>query len=146
MHAAQHSGRTQPPLAFDNFVERKPVPSDDAFIQIALTVATQETPGISDAQKLLPGLRVNPQINADKFLARNVTSGFFAGFADDGLFRRFAGFDMSAGLAENAATGRIFFDEQESSFMLYDSRDCQIGCLHSFLYAELAKFHFDFTG
>ncbi len=30
--------------------------------------------------------------------------------------------------------------------MLYDSRNCQIGCLHLFLYAELAKFHFDFTG
>jgi len=146
MNATQHGGRTQPRLALDNFLKRKPVASDDALIEFALLVAAQEPPGISDAQKLLPGLRVNPQVHADKFFARNVTSRFFAGFADYGLFGRFVGLDVSAGLTEYVTTGRILFDEQESSFTLYDSRNCQIGYVHRFLYAELAKFHFDFTG
>jgi hypothetical protein len=58
---------------------------------------------------------MDPEIDADQFTALNLTTGFFQRFANDSLFRGFAGFDMSAGLAKDFSTHRFFFNKQISA-------------------------------
>ena len=53
-----------------------------------------------------------PQIDANEFAAGDVASGFLENFADDRLFRRFAGLNVSAGLTQYTAAGGVFLDQQ----------------------------------
>jgi hypothetical protein len=64
---------------------------------------------------------VNPEIHADEFTAGNVTACFLANLADDGCFGRFAGLDVAAGLVQQNISPRVFFDEQITSIVFYDS-------------------------
>ena len=130
-------------------VEAHPASGDNAGIELPLFIATEKPGGIDDAQKLLPGLRVYPQVDTDQIAAANIAAGFFQGFAYQGLFRRFPCFDVAAGLAQHASIRGIFFHEQELIFMLDDSRNRQISDAHALLArlnTQLTEFDFHFAG
>ena len=47
---------------------------------------------------------------------------------------------------QHAPIRGVFFDEQEVTFMLDDSRNRQVSNVHQVLESELAEFDFDFAG
>jgi hypothetical protein len=138
-------------LARLEFGESCPAPCDYSLIQLLFFVTGDEFGFVGNSEELLASLGLNPEIDANEFTALNHASGFFECFADDGLLRGFAGFNVATGLAEDFSVHCLFFDKQESAIKVDDSSDCQIGWMHpcafqKILDTELAKFHLDFTG
>ncbi len=149
LDATQHRRRSQHRLTALYFVQAEPASSDDAGVELAAFIAADKLGRIDDAQKLLPGLRVYPQVDTDQIAAANIAAGFFQGFAYQGLFRRFPCFDVAAGLAQHASIRGVFFHEQELIFMLDESRNRQISGLHALLArlnTQLTEFDFHFAG
>ena len=110
--AAQYDRCTQAAPALLKICASKPTARDNTIVELAAPVARQELCSVDDAQKLLPSLRVYPQIHADEFAAGNITAGLFKGFSNDGFFGGFAGLDMAARLIQDNLAHRVFFDKQ----------------------------------
>ena len=63
-----------------------PAFAHDIVIERSTFVAMQVFRDEHEPQELLPGLRMDPEVNADQFSAGDVATCFLADFANDGVF------------------------------------------------------------
>ena len=126
LDATHHHGRTLLPGSPLQFGLRIPVHGMYTVIQIEVMVLLQQGSGVDNAQKLLPTLGVNPEINAKQFGRNYLAACFLKRFANGCLFRRFTVFDVPARLSDYHDAGGGFLDDQETAFGLNESGYCQI--------------------
>ena len=132
LDAPQHSRRAQNRASILEVLPRHPASRQDAVVERQGFIATNKGRGIDEAQKLLAGLRMYPEIHTDQVLALDRATGFFKGFAHHGLLRGLAGLDMAAGLTEYTSSHGAFFNEQVFVVVLDYRSNCQVGWIHSF--------------
>jgi hypothetical protein len=110
--ASENYRRTTIALSMFDIGDGVPVHGMDSIVEFLFAVLGQQVRGIYDAQKLLSRLRVDPEVNAKKPADTNLATGLFHCFANYGVFRGLAGFDMPSGLRDDNDTGRAFFNDQ----------------------------------
>lgn len=149
LDAANNDWRAQITTTMIQVGNTEPMDSTDTVVESASVIYIDEVGRIDDTQKLLPRLRVNPEIYAEQAGHGNITSRFFHGFPGHCLFARFTAFEMPTGQVDYHETGRALFNNEEFLIVLDDDRNCQISWQHGWgekiSDAELTKLDFDFA-
>jgi hypothetical protein len=98
LYTAGHDrGSQRFPAAIQVF-ERVPVNGTNAVIEVEGGIFIDEICNVDDAQELLTGLRMNPEIYAEQGVDGDGAASLFKSLANDGLLGRLARFDMTARL------------------------------------------------
>lgn len=145
-YTTHHNRRAPIPLATVQLSLRVPVQTMYTRVRFERMILLEQRSRIDNAQKLLPRLRVNPEIDTEQFAGNDFTARFFQRFTNGGLFGSFSGFDVTARLSDDDNPSRSFLNDKETAFSLDESGYCQVSRKHSGrLNAQLAKFDFDFA-
>lgn len=102
----------------------------NAVVELAVYVFSENIRRINETQELLPRLRMDPEINAEKTRYGDLASGFLQRFANDGFLGGLAGFNMTAGLRDYYNSGGTLLDHEETVVLFNNSGYCQISRQH----------------
>jgi hypothetical protein len=96
------------------------VNSVHALIKREFRILSDKIGEINNSQVILTGLRMDPEVDAEKSGNANLATGLFKGLAHGSLFRIFSAFYMTTRLIDHNNAGRAFFNNQKLAVVFND--------------------------
>ena len=128
--ATKDYGRTNLAAAAPQISGCVPVHCFDTVVEGSASMLLEQIGDEHDFEKLLPRLRVDPEVNAQQFACRDIASRLFKRFPLGSGLWRLAMLDVTPRLRDHQAERTAFFDDEKLSLALDEGAYCQICWQH----------------